>query len=87
MSAPPGNPFKPRTGVELLRLTVRLCDNGNESFNMRFSADELIRLASAWESCEFDIPPHRWEARQVAEALRGTVPKFNDDETPKYEDG
>lgn len=85
MSAPEGNPYKPRTGVELLRLAVRLCDNGNETFNMRYSAQELLRLTQMWEACEFDIPPHRWEALQITQALRGVVPQFNDDETPKYE--
>lgn len=76
MSAPEGNPHKPRTGVELLRLAVRLCDNGNETFNMRFEAHELCMLAHAWEESEYDIPPYQWNEEQIQDALNGIAPQW-----------
>ena len=71
--------MSPRKGIDLLRLAVRLCDNsGREAFYLMFTAEELLKLASAWDMCEHDIPPHMWTGEQIDGALVGIVPTFEE---------
>lgn len=65
-----------RTGAEELRLIVRNMDNCNESFNDRFTAEELIKIGRAWLASEWDISPDEWHEEQVQDALKGIPPKF-----------
>jgi len=70
--------------IEKVRAMVRLFDNCNESFNQRFSVEELAKLHRAYVNCAWDIAPDRWEERQVKEALKGKVPVFDENENPVY---
>lgn len=72
------------TGVEQLRRTVALLNNCNETFNDRYTAAELMRLGEMYRACAWDFAPDRWEGRQLAEALCGIVPQWDENERPVY---
>jgi hypothetical protein len=72
-------------GIDQLRLAVRLFDNCNETFNQRFTGEELLTLWRMYRECGWDIPPDRWSNRQVREALgKNVIPQFTDEERPFY---
>ncbi len=71
--------------IDDLRSAVKLFDDCNESFCQRHTAVELLQIAAAQRLSKWDFYPDQWTARQVRECLRfGTVPDWNDDETPRY---
>lgn len=72
------------TGADELRLIVRNIDATRESFLERFTAEELLQLFRMQLASGWDFYPDQWTARQVAEALRGVVPTWTDDECPVY---
>ena len=63
-------------GIEQLRMAVNVLDNCNESFNLRHSAQDLLKLVEMQLQCEWDITPDCWEDFQVEAALKGVVPEF-----------
>jgi hypothetical protein len=66
-----------RAGVSLLRYAAQLFDQCNEGINQLFTAEELLRIASACERSGWDIYPDQWTKRQLEEAARdGTVPQW-----------
>lgn len=69
-------------GIDRMRHIVGAFSTVNESFNQRFSIAQLGILHRAWLTCEWDIAPDRWAAWQVAEALRGITPRFDDNGKP-----
>jgi len=73
-------------GIELLRRVVHLFDTCNETFNYRWTPEELIKLAKVcWES-GWDFYPDQYTERQLYEALtHGRAPKWNDQEKPVYD--
>lgn len=71
-------------GIDLLRYTVSMLSVCNETFNQKFSAEELIQIARMVRVQEWDVYPDRWAPRQIREALKGIPPRFNDDMTPLY---
>lgn len=75
-----------REGIEHLRYAVRLFDACRESWVQRFTEVQLIAIAHAMAGSEWDIYPDAWTEKQVVGALRGVVPQFNDDGTPKEEE-
>lgn len=72
-----------RAGIEELRNVVDTFNECNETFNCRFSAEQLITLWRAWRAGEWLIYPDRWTRMQVWGALRGIPPMFREtDESP-----
>lgn len=74
-----------RTPAEMLRIIVRNMDYTNEDFNERWSIEQLILIFRMHLKCGRDFFPHSWTERQVQEALRGIVPRWNDAEDPVFE--
>jgi hypothetical protein len=74
-----------RNGIETLRHAVKVLNDCNETFNQRYTATELLELVRIAGLSKWDFYPDQWSARQIREALDfGTVPDWNDDETPRY---
>lgn len=73
-----------RTGAEFLRWLVGNLGDVSETFNDRYSVEQLIAIGRAWEKSEWDFYPDQWEERQVREALEGVVPTWSDDEVATY---
>lgn len=76
-------------GIEKLRRAVKLFDACNESFNYKFTPEELLRLAEASLKCKWDFFPDQWTERQIRECLQfNIVPDWEEDEfgvaIPKY---
>ncbi len=76
----------PRTGAEELRLLVSNLDYTSESFNDRWTLEQLVQLHRMLQASEWDILPDVWTERQVDEALAGIPPSWDDDENPVYDD-
>jgi hypothetical protein len=69
---------KQLSGIEILRRTVKLFDSNAESFNLEYSAEELIQIARAcWES-GWDCWPDAWTKEQVEKAIKGESPQFEE---------
>lgn len=73
-----------RFGIDELRGAVALFGNCNETFNQRFTADQLVALWRAYKASEWDFTPDRWQPRQVEEALAGKVPEWDAGEDALY---
>lgn len=73
-----------RTGAEELRAVVSIIDGLRESFNDRFTAEQLLKLVRMHWASEWDIPPDEWTPRQIRESLRGKPPRWDDGERPVY---
>jgi hypothetical protein len=73
-----------RLGCDLLRLVVRNMDSDSETFNQRFTAEQLLQIGRMHLDSEWELPPSHWAPRQVREALRGIVPTWDDRERPTY---
>jgi len=72
-------------GIDELRKAVKLFDNGNEGFNQRYTAEQLVTLWRAYRACSWDIPPDQWDAPQLHEALElGWMPVWTADELPAF---
>jgi hypothetical protein len=69
-------------GIDELRATVCTLDHNLESFNQRFSALELLRIAACLRACEWDYMPDEWTEAQVKQALRGHVPHWATEDEP-----
>ncbi len=72
----------PVPGCDELRRIVRAMDDTREGFNQRFTAEQLVRIFRAMFASGWDIYPDTWPAWMVKAALRGVVPKFDDNEQP-----
>lgn len=72
------------SAAEELRGLGRWLDSQRESFLDSFNLDELFCLWRAWKRSEWIFTPDQWSERQVAEALLGIPPKWNDREEPIY---
>lgn len=77
--------FDAKPAIEHLRLMVRNFDCCNETFNQQFGPGELFAIHRAWMLSGWDIYPDKWAPRQVAEALKGKPPKWDDRERPVYD--
>ncbi len=71
-------------GIHELRQAVKAFSRNNETFNQRFTAEELITIWRAWKKSEWDFLPEQWEERQVQEALQGVAPNWDENECPIY---
>lgn len=63
--------------IEELRHMVRNFNNCRESFNERFTIEQLITIHRAWMASGWDIYPDAWEPEQVEEALQGIPPQWH----------
>jgi hypothetical protein len=61
----------PKTGIEELRIAVRLFNNCRESFNERYTLEQLILLYRAYARSDWDITPDEWTDDELAAALAG----------------
>lgn len=73
-----------QTGIENLRAMVALFNWCRESFLDQFSVEQLCALYRAYLASGWTILPDQWTPRQVADALRGVVPQWDDNEQPVY---
>jgi hypothetical protein len=62
-------------GIDELR---RMLDSNNEDFNQRFTAEQLLAICRANRQCDWDYYPCQWTGAQVQTALRGEVPRWDD---------
>ena len=74
------------TGAERLRATVRMVDNCRESFVDEFTTDNLVTLWMAYFLSDYDWTPDHWSRRQVARAMGGIVPTWDESGEPVYYD-
>lgn len=73
-------------GIERLRRMVNLFNNCNESFNTRFTIEELVKLGDAYQRSEWDIPPDEWTERQIRDAIdKGRAPTWMQEDEPSYD--
>jgi hypothetical protein len=70
--------------IDELRQMVNNFNDCNETFNQQFSLPELVMIHRCWMRSDFETPPHKWTQLQVTEALRGIVPCWNEDESPRF---
>lgn len=70
----------PLLGIEEMRKAVRLFNCLNETFNQKYSSEELLKIARACWASEYDILPDEWTSRQVKQALEGKVPAWEDND-------
>lgn len=61
------------TGIEKLRRAVTLFSNCTETFNERWTADELLKIYAAYHASGWDITPDQWSDDQLMAALRAVV--------------
>lgn len=64
-------------GISELRAAVRLLNGANESFNQRFTAEQLLQLCRMHRASQWDYYPDCWSERQVQEALAGRPPEWD----------
>lgn len=80
------NQTKNKYGIELIRYVNRLFDNCNETFNQRFTAKQLVKLAEMCSKSDWDILPDKWEENQIIDALLcNKVPNWEMDKDGKVE--
>ena len=72
------------SGIDELRMTVRLFDHGSEDFAQRWTVKQLVQLRRMHLAAGWDFHPASWTARQVARALRNIPPTWDEDERPTY---
>jgi hypothetical protein len=78
---------EPLSGIEELRGAVRLFSNCNETFNQRYTAEQLLQLYRAYKLCRWDFTPDRWHPKQVFHAISlGVVPEWNEHGEPIVEE-
>lgn len=73
------------TGIEKLRRAVNILDGCNESFNQRFTQEQLLKLVEIHLAGDWLFTPDEWSEQQISEALAGIVPDWNHDETPRFD--
>lgn len=65
--------------VDELRRAVRVLDMMSESFNMAYTAPDLLRLVKVCWSGDWDITPDEWTPTQIIRALEeGRAPNFEE---------
>lgn len=69
-------------GIEELRGAVLLFEGNNESFNMKFTAGQLLQLYRMHQKSAWDLFPDQWHPAQVLAALDGHPPDWDKNEEP-----
>lgn len=76
--------FNEKDPIDHLRAMVNVFSYCNETFNQRYSIDELFAIYKAHVLAEWDFLPDSWTDRQLKEAIKSIVPRWNDNEKPIY---
>jgi hypothetical protein len=66
-----------RFGIDELRAARNIFSHCSETFNQRFTAEQLIAIARASHASEWDTIPDTWTEEQIAAALRGVAPAWD----------
>jgi hypothetical protein len=69
-------------GIDELRAARNIFSYCNETFNQRFTTEELLAIAKAHRAAAWDFLPDTWTDQQIADALRGIVPEWDENERP-----
>jgi len=72
------------SGVGLIRAVAKMTVSVAENFWEGLSSAEVLAIGRAHIAAEWSFLPDSWSSRQVAEALLGVVPRWDDDEVPIY---
>lgn len=72
----------PQFGIDELRRAAAIFSHCNETFNQRFSVEELLTIARAHVAAKWDFLPDAWHEQQIAEALCGIAPEWDESERP-----
>ncbi len=82
---PPGlGRFESMTGIEKVRDMKAVFSSCNETFLGQFDVMQLVQIRRMWLASEWDFFPDRWTERQIAEALAGRPPTWDENESPTY---
>lgn len=73
-----------KNSIDALRGAVNLFDHCNESFNLKYTADELLKIYFMHCFADDDYFPDQWTEKQVKQALKGHIPKWDQDDNPIY---
>ena len=66
-------------GIDILRRAVNFFNYCNESFNQRYSAEDLLKIAKACWLGEWDVFADQLTKQQIEAAIReGKSPKFEE---------
>lgn len=69
-----------RKGIELIRYATHMLSSCNETFNMRYTAEQLLRIADAVQKCGWDFYPDQWTEQQVQDCIQfGIVPDWKEE--------
>lgn len=69
--------FEKLDGIDILRNAVGYFNTCRESFNQRYTAEQLIKIYTAGVLGEWDVYPDQWTNQQVDAAINeGKSPKF-----------
>lgn len=75
-------PKPPLDGIDELRRATKLFTGCRETFNQRWTAEELLMLARACWASAHDIAPDEWTDAQLGAALSGKAPTWDDEGEP-----
>lgn len=70
-------------GIDALREAVGAFNHCSETFNQKYSAEELLKIHAVWKLIEWDFPPDEWTSYQLSNALKGVVPSWDTNGQPK----
>jgi len=69
-----------RKGIELIRYATHMLSSCNETFNMSFTAEQLLTIADAVQRCGWDFYPDQWTEQQVQDCIQfGIVPEWKEE--------
>lgn len=73
-------------GIDKLRKVVNLLNQCNETFNQKFTVEELIKLADICFNSNYDFLPDQYTGRQLYEAIKyNRTPTWDSKENPTYD--
>jgi hypothetical protein len=78
--------LKELTAAEELRILVSNLNVNSETFNDKYSIEELIQINRMLMLADWEIYPDQWSQKQIKEALQGIPPSWKKDGKPEYYD-
>ncbi len=79
------DPNRELSGIEEIRRARNVFATCIETFNDRYTAEELIKIYRAYRASNHDILPDMWETRQLERAiLLGHAPSWDLERRPIY---
>lgn len=71
--------FDAMDGIDRLRGAASYFNWCNESFNQRYTAEELLKIYAVGMVCGWDVYPDQWTRQQCEAAIKeGKLPKFEE---------